>query len=260
MPRRLRASCRFQNYEWVFAKTSTRGNLPKPSIDGSNTLQTHSAHNLPRYPLKPKHWSELHFGDIAIDGSNALQAHSAQIRLTRFHGTSIPMHVIFFLEPADLRRLRPSDVFWRRATGHVKMWRALYCRDYGLTTKEADLYSCAWRTLQGKSGDDHKLCLFHLRQTNPSEFSNQCRDLTSIPGRSKAELMHDYVAWRRSQRQTLLKATKDGPAPAAWTLTSDEADVRSAGVSNSPNVSSRSFIRRSSCKFKPILPVKTSRR
>lgn len=51
-------------------------------------------------------------------------------RFTQYHGTSVPILIIFHLLPAEIAKLTLLDRFWRRILGHQEIWKGIYCRDY----------------------------------------------------------------------------------------------------------------------------------
>merc|ERR1719277_2678983 len=52
-----------------------------------------------------------------------------------------------------------------------------------------------WHSLRGQTGSIIR-CLFHMQKFNACEFSAVAGRLSAIPGRSKAELLESYQAWR----------------------------------------------------------------
>lgn len=117
-----------------------------------------------------------------------------QPRLTKFHGTRVPVLVLFCLLSTEVGRLAILDTFWKRIVQHPMVWQGVYCRDYG--TKR-----CVWRTLEGRAGAAK--CLCHLGDTSPNDFTDICKQITSIPGRSKEELLASYRSWRTEQKAIL---------------------------------------------------------
>lgn len=54
-----------------------------------------------------------------------------------------------------------------------------------------------WQMLNGRSGHDQ--CLFHLSLTDPVAFRELGKRVSSIPGKSREELMDSYYKWMREQ-------------------------------------------------------------
>lgn len=138
------------------------------------------------------HWTE---NAVAMDMMKAMSLTYAvpalQPRLTKFHGTCVPVIMLFYLASTEVGRLAVLDTFWKRIVTHPMIWQGLYCRDYG--TKH-----CVWRTLEGRAGSEK--CLCHMGSTHPAKFVAICKQITGIPGRSKEELMHSYCSWRADQK------------------------------------------------------------
>jgi len=136
--------------------------------------------------------------------SNTTKMLVLQPRLTAYHGTSVPVRIIFYLLSTEVGRLASLDSFWRRIVQHVMLWEGLYCRDYGP--------GCVWRTLQGQRGSQR--CLFHMELTHKEDFKECCAKITAIPGRSSKELMESYVKWRNEGKaiQQMVACTPDKDA------------------------------------------------
>lgn len=123
---------------------------------------------------------------------------SLQPRLTKFHGTRVPVLVVFFLLSTEVGRLASLDTFWKRIVQVAMVWQGIYCRDYcGRPVCRCDS-RCVWQALQGREGQER--CLFHLGKTHPAEFVEVCKKITAIPGRSSEELLDDYRSWRAEQK------------------------------------------------------------
>lgn len=149
--------------------------------------------------LPGSHWTQ---NPVAMEMMKAMSFKYAlptlQPRLTKFHGTHIPVLMCFNLLSTEVGRLAILDTFWKRIVQHPMIWQGIYCRDYG--TKR-----CVWRTLHGKAGSDK--CLYHLNCTNPTDYHEVCRQITAIPGRSGEELLDSYRSWRADQ-QVLMDAVQ----------------------------------------------------
>jgi len=161
-------------------------------------------------------------------------------RFTQFHGTSVPIVIVFFLLPTDVAKLSLLDRFWRRILRHHEVWRGIYCRDYNHLPKNSTAGSdgckiwghsaadntitcgywsvngsvspkrCVWQTLNGHAAGG-KQCLLHLTVSKgAAEFRRECDRITRIPGRSKEELLTSYMAW--------LKASGRGKSPSPHTV------------------------------------------
>jgi len=149
--------------------------------------------------LWDRHWTE---NPSALEMMKpmrvVMKAPPLRQRLTQYHGTRVPVHMVFFIQTTELEQLGVADKFWGRIAKHVMVWRGLYCRDYDLSAGGAR-GRCVWRTLHGRAADD--LCLFHMRFTHPQEFSEACKRITAIPGRSKEELLQSYQQWRERKKR-----------------------------------------------------------
>jgi hypothetical protein len=182
-----------------------------------------------RIRLPGSHWTQ---NPMALEMMKAMSfkytVPSLQPRLTKFHGTRVPVLVLFFLFSTEVGRLAILDTFWKRIVQHEMVWQGLYCRDYNSTR-------CVWRTLHGLAGA--KRCLCHLGNTHPAEFVRITRQITEIPGRSDEELMEDYCTWHSHQkalfevleaRQTLLiPPTSEAPSdPISVSLPEKQAGAR----------------------------------
>eukprot|EP00929_Paragymnodinium_shiwhaense_P026763 TRINITY_DN15831_c0_g1_i1.p1 TRINITY_DN15831_c0_g1~~TRINITY_DN15831_c0_g1_i1.p1 ORF type:complete len:397 (+),score=62.15 TRINITY_DN15831_c0_g1_i1:90-1280(+) len=140
-----------------------------------------------------------------------------QQRLTQYHGTRVPIVIIFMLRTTEVGRLTTVDKFWRRSVSDAMIWQGLYCRDYAVSVgqvcpanKRCGLYCrgrCVWKTLNGRQGTEK--CLYHMGGINEKAYLSICRRLTAIPGRSKEELLESYAIWRERLRQ-LEVSTEDG--------------------------------------------------
>mmetsp|Transcript_51030 Transcript_51030/g.89066 ORF Transcript_51030/g.89066 Transcript_51030/m.89066 type:complete len:344 (+) Transcript_51030:54-1085(+) len=150
----------------------------------------------PRAMLAGTHWTE---NPMAMEMMRGMTVDHMvpllQPRLTQFHGTRVPVFILFFLPPTEVGRLGMLDKFWQRIVAHPLVWQGLYCRDYGRGCQRS--LRCVWHTLDGRKGAER--CLCHLGTTHPSAFADICRQITAIPGRSKEELMQAYVEWRKER-------------------------------------------------------------
>jgi len=122
-------------------------------------------------------------------------------RLTQFHGTQVPVLIIFFLRPAEVARLALTNALFQRVAGSEQtvLWRGLHCRDHAEDAGWSPLRRapCVWQALRSPSARIPR-CLFHLA-AKTSEFSVVCSRMTRIPGRSREELFEQYASWRRQQ-------------------------------------------------------------
>lgn len=120
-------------------------------------------------------------------------------RLTQFHGTQVPVLIIFFLRPAEVARFALTNALFQRVAGSEQtvLWRGLHCRDHAEDAGWSPLQRapCVWQSLRSPAARIPR-CLFHLA-AKPSEFCAVCIRMTRIPGRSKEELLEHYVSWRR---------------------------------------------------------------
>jgi len=143
-----------------------------------------------------KTWAKM---QQAMDDVNFV--HRPLPRLTQFHGTQVPVLIIFFLRPAEVTRLALTNALFQRVAGSEQrvMWRGLHCRDHaedaGWSPRRRA--PCVWQTLRSPAAGMPR-CLYHLA-AKPSEFSAVCSRMTRIPGRSREELLEYYASWRRSQ-------------------------------------------------------------
>jgi hypothetical protein len=123
-----------------------------------------------------------------------------QPRFTAFHGTRVPILIVFHLRATDIARLSLTGHFWRRCVDDTAVSRGLYCRDY--TVEICTPRSrCVWRTLHGNAGAT--LCLYHLGESPSSEYHAMCKRITSIPGRSREELLQHYHDWTEAKKKAL---------------------------------------------------------
>lgn len=194
--------------------------------------------------LPGKHWTE---NPVAMEiMQNMTIEHlvpALQPRLTQFHGSRVPVFILFFLPPTEVGRLGGLDTFWQRIVAHPLVWQGLYCRDYGRGSKRS--LRCVWHTLDGRAGAER--CLCHLGTTHPSAFADICRQITAIPGRSKEELMHAYVDWRQERSQILkdlhlAEEQRSRASSAVGSLTPEDAagpGTKNGSVSHLANVGSR---------------------
>lgn len=143
------------------------------------------------------HWLE---NPTAFDQMKAITFHvvtpALQQRLTQFNGTRVPVLVAFSLTATEVGRMATLDTFWKRIVGSARVWRGIQCRDYDCRGR----LDCMWRTLQAgdcTGPDKQKACLYHLGDFDDGAFSDACRAITAIPGRSKEELLRDYNEWRK---------------------------------------------------------------
>mmetsp|Transcript_686 Transcript_686/g.1047 ORF Transcript_686/g.1047 Transcript_686/m.1047 type:complete len:344 (+) Transcript_686:91-1122(+) len=172
---------------------------------------------LGRIRLPGSHWTE---NPMALEMMKAMSfsytVPSLQPRLTKFHGTRVPVLMLFFLFSTEVGRLAALDTFWKRIVQHAMVWQGLYCRDY--CSKR-----CVWQTLHGRAGS--KMCLYHIGNTHPSEFVEICKQITAIPGRSDEELMGDYCNWRLEQKAVF--AALDARRTADLTSISEDCGMES---------------------------------
>lgn len=163
---------------------------PKESRPGRGTIKYTGP--LGRIRLPGSHWTE---NPMALEMMKAMSfsyaVPSLQPRLTKFHGTRVPVLIVFFLFSTEVGRLSALDTFWKRIVQQAMVWQGLYCRDYCLKR-------CVWQTLHGRAGC--KMCLYHIGTTYPADFIEICKQITAIPGRSDEELMNDYCNWRLEQK------------------------------------------------------------
>jgi len=153
---------------------------------------------VPEY-LWDRHWTENPSAlEMMKPMKLVMKAPPLQQRLTQFHATRVPIHMVFFIQTTELEQLGVADKFWCRIAKHKMVWRGLYCRDYDLSAGGAR-GRCVWRTLHGRAAEN--LCLFHMRFTHPPEFAEVCKQITAIPGRSKAELLQSYIEWRDRRKR-----------------------------------------------------------
>lgn len=137
-----------------------------------------------------------------------------QPRLTAFHGTRVPIIIIFFLSPTQARTLSRCDHFWKRILGYTVIWKGLHCRDFytegcGGENLPLSCRRCVWVQMMGRSGRER--CLWHLALKDGPEFAQVCQRIAAIPGRSKKELLESYQTWMKNRLRS-----KDGDsAPAA---------------------------------------------
>lgn len=123
-----------------------------------------------------------------------LKAPPLQQRLTQFHGTHVPVVILFFLKAMEVGRIAFCDKFFHRIVQHPMLWRGIHCRDYG--TGRPWESRCVWQTLHGR-GPNAEQCLFHLFfKSRLADYSHACKHITAIPGRLKEELMESYKQWR----------------------------------------------------------------
>jgi len=135
-----------------------------------------------------------------------------QLRLTQFHGTSVPILILFYLQTTEAGILSLCDRFWRRILQTDMTWRALHCRDYGCAV--AGSGRCAWQALNGRAAGAEQ-CLFHLAGASTQGFIATCKQLTRIPGRTREELLESYQQWHSKNNPQ--KATADDAiAPALF--------------------------------------------
>lgn len=134
-----------------------------------------------------------------------MRAPPLQQRLTQYHGTRVPVLMLFFLHTGEVGRLARADTFFRRIVRHPMMWPGLHCRDYGndlaLQARSGvarTSHRCVWRKLHGRAVACDS-CLYHMESSSPSNFNTWCKKITAIPGRSKDELMESYRKWREDQ-------------------------------------------------------------
>lgn len=138
-----------------------------------------------------------------------------QQRLTQFHGTCVPILILFYLQTTEVGILSLCDRFWRRILQTDMVWRALHCRDYGCAV--ASCGRCTWQALNGR-GADTEQCLFHLARAPEAGASMQgfratCKQLTRIPGRAKEELLETYKQWYSKSKEREATA-EDAAVPA----------------------------------------------
>eukprot|EP00930_Biecheleria_cincta_P040515 TRINITY_DN27753_c0_g1_i1.p1 TRINITY_DN27753_c0_g1~~TRINITY_DN27753_c0_g1_i1.p1 ORF type:complete len:385 (+),score=66.15 TRINITY_DN27753_c0_g1_i1:92-1246(+) len=129
------------------------------------------------------------------------------LKLTTYHGTKVPVVMLFFLSNGDVERLCFCDKFWRRICRRPSMHRALFCRDFhrdGMSTSRP----CVWQTLQGRAAGLER-CLLHRYEALPADFAAECMGITRIPGRSSEELMESYSRWRQARRAVGIEAPKE---------------------------------------------------
>jgi hypothetical protein len=129
------------------------------------------------------------------------------LKFTTYHGTEVPVVILFFLCNGDVERLCFCDKFWRRICTRPSMYRALFCRDFhrdGMSNSRP----CVWQTLQGKAAGLER-CLLHRYEALPADFAAECKGITRIPGRSSKELMESYSRWREARRAVGIEAPKE---------------------------------------------------
>lgn len=129
------------------------------------------------------------------------------LKLTTYHGTKVPVVILFFLSNGDVERLCFCDKFWRRICTRPSMYRALFCRDFhrdGMSNSRP----CVWQTLQGKAAGLER-CLLHRYEALPADFAAECKGITRIPGRSNEELLESYSRWRQARRAVGIEAPKE---------------------------------------------------
>lgn len=140
---------------------------------------------------------------------------SLTLRLTGFHGTRVPVMIVFFLSPTEARILSRCDHFWKRIFGHTVLWKGLHCRDFYSVGCGGDIpvaeRRCVWVQMMGRSGKER--CLWHLAQRDGPEFAQVCKSIAAIPGRSKQELLEAYKNWMQQR----LRNSKEGNAEPAST-------------------------------------------
>mmetsp|Transcript_83870 Transcript_83870/g.175460 ORF Transcript_83870/g.175460 Transcript_83870/m.175460 type:complete len:400 (+) Transcript_83870:201-1400(+) len=130
-----------------------------------------------------------------------MKAPALRVRMTQFHGTRIPVLVIFFLTTTELESLAITDKFWTRIASGSAVWQALYCRDY--IRGNSSSCRCVWKTLHGKKAE--KQCLYHMRSSCPADFGVRCKLITRIPGRTPEELLQAYMKWNKRKKDAMDK-------------------------------------------------------
>lgn len=145
------------------------------------------------------HWTE---NPMAMEMMRAMSFTYAvpalQPRLTKFHGTQIPVRVLWFLLSTEIGRLASVDNFFKRIVQHPMIWTGVYCRDYD---RYGSCKRCVWRALEGRAGSQR--CLYHMNTTYPKEYYDLCKKITAIPGRLPEDLLESYCTWRAEQKALL---------------------------------------------------------
>jgi len=151
------------------------------------------------------HWAEPP-GGLASRGPRGMFGllPKLQMRFTSFHGTQVPVLVMLFLQPAEVGRSGLADKFLRRiTTEHAALWRGIHCRDLGARNAEPGASRgrgrCVWQTLGGSAAAS-RACIFHMEELSPGDYFVACKNITSIPGRSREELLELYSRWREETR------------------------------------------------------------
>lgn len=148
-----------------------------------------------------RHWSQNPAAlEIMKPMNFFMKAPPLKVKMTQFHGTRVPMLMVFFLTTSELERLARADMFWQRIAKHSATWRALSCRDFDARGCVAS-GRCACRALRGRT----ETCLFHARHSHPADFIDQCARITAIPGRSKQELTEAYKSWWHQKRKDAIR-------------------------------------------------------
>lgn len=129
------------------------------------------------------------------------------IKLTGYHGTKVPVIIVFFLTNGEVDRLCFCDKFWRRICTRSSIKRALFCRDFhrdGMSNSRP----CVWQTLHGRTAGLER-CLLHRYESLPADFVRECNGITRIPGRSSEELSENYKKWREARRAVGIEAAQE---------------------------------------------------
>lgn len=153
-----------------------------------------------KFMMPGSHWTENPQAMEMMKRMTFLYAVPAlQPRLTKFHGTHIPVKILYFLLSTEVARLARLDHFWKRIVEHPLVWQGVYCRDYDRCGSWGK--RCVWRTLEGRAGCVK--CLYHLGSTHRAYFLDVCKTITAIPGRLPEELLDAYRVWRKEQKALL---------------------------------------------------------
>jgi len=179
-----------------------------------------------RIAQQASHWTQ---NPVAMEQMRSLSTVSVMPvlpqRLTQFHGSQVPIVIVYFLRSTELARLAQADQFWRRNIGVEAVWSGLHCRDYcGAMCFESDV--CVWSTMHGNEGAPR--CLYHMSTVDNREFKAMCKRITGIPGRSAEELRSAYLAWRKQLNyQSSFMSNLEGTAEFAkrWNNLRTEAEL-----------------------------------
>merc|ERR1719440_1969074 len=155
--------------------------------------------DIEKFVIPGSHWTE---NPMAMEMMKAMSFTYAvpalQPRLTKFHGTQIPVMILWFLMSTEIGRLAALDKFFKRIVTHPMIWTGIYCRDYD---RYGSCKRCVWRALEGRAGSQR--CLYHMNTTYPKEYYDLCKKITAIPGRLPEDLLESYCTWRAEQKALL---------------------------------------------------------